>query len=105
MNSLQEFRFTGKPRTNFLMKFLRSSPLSRKSRSGVRLGGRGHFAVCIHHPVKPEMGGREDEASKFLLPLAGRTNVRFYCNFAYSALVSFRMGMSESASFQREKKS
>ena len=30
---------------------------------------------------------------------------RTYCNFAYSALASFRMGMSGSASFQRAKKS
>ena len=28
-----------------------------------------------------------------------------YCNFAYSALASFRMGMSGSASFQRVRKS
>src|ERR1022692_4021304 len=28
-----------------------------------------------------------------------------YCNFAYSALACFRMGMSGSASFQRVKKS
>ncbi len=28
-----------------------------------------------------------------------------YCSFAYSALASFRMGMSGSASFQRAKKS
>src|SRR5207253_1504343 len=28
----------------------------------------------------------------------------FYCSFAYSALASFRMGMSESASFQRVRK-
>jgi hypothetical protein len=30
---------------------------------------------------------------------------RCYCNFAYSALASFRMGMSGSASFQRVRKS
>ena len=28
-----------------------------------------------------------------------------YCSFAYSALACFRMGMSESASFQRVRKS
>jgi hypothetical protein len=28
-----------------------------------------------------------------------------YCNFPYSALASFRMGMSGSASFQRARKS
>jgi hypothetical protein len=30
---------------------------------------------------------------------------RHYCNFAYSTLASFRMGMSASASFQSVKKS
>ena len=34
----------------------------------------------------------------------GRTSWR-YCSFAYSALACFRMGMSESASFQRVRKS
>jgi hypothetical protein len=33
------------------------------------------------------------------------TDLRPYCNFAYSALASFRMGMSGSASFQRAKTS
>jgi len=32
-------------------------------------------------------------------------NTDFYCSFAYSALASFRMGMSGSASFQSERKS
>ena len=33
------------------------------------------------------------------------TRSRYYCSFAYSALASFKMGMSGSASFQRAKKS
>ena len=32
-------------------------------------------------------------------------NARLYCNFAYSTLACFRMGMSGSASFHKAKKS
>jgi hypothetical protein len=43
--------------------------------------------------------------SKRLLPRQPQTNGESYCSFAYSALASFNMGMSESASFQRVRKS
>jgi len=53
------------------------------------------------------------DAKVNVLALLGSTAVaqgsgrrtRGYCSFAYSALASFRMGMSGSASFQRVKKS
>jgi hypothetical protein len=38
-------------------------------------------------------------------PLAKLFPTGSYCSFAYSALASFRMGMSGSASFQRAKNS
>jgi hypothetical protein len=43
----------------------------------------------------------------FAAIIAGSRNALrlVYCSFAYSALASFRMGMSESASFQSAKKS
>ena len=51
-------------------------------------------------------GSQESSNSDAVLAtLVGCTSDRNYCSFAYSALASFRMGMSGSASFQRVRKS
>jgi hypothetical protein len=40
-----------------------------------------------------------------IYPVRACATFRNYCSFAFSALASFRMGMSASASFQRARKS
>src|SRR5438477_8957836 len=49
------------------------------------------------NPAKPYQAAKNQADSRYKTLVAG------HCNFAYSALASFRMGMSGSASFQRAK--
>jgi hypothetical protein len=69
-------------------------------------GGTGsHEALASAIPISRVWSSRSKSAVR-VTQCAKRAGLELcYCSFAYSALASFRMGMSGSASFQRAKKS
>jgi hypothetical protein len=58
-----------------------------------------------NHPSSVVKGTSSWECRSLTIHLPLSLEHRDYCSFAYSALASFRMGMSGSASFQSAKKS
>jgi hypothetical protein len=98
----------GHPVTNELTiltnEYTRTSVV-RRAEGDVRASGVRARSVCCMRGARARGGSAEQEGEYEKAGGRGRYTPHCYCSFAYSALASFRMGMSGSASFQSVRKS